>query len=407
MRRTGHPGATRSLLFATACLRSQTPALRAAQHAAVYLRAQGVEVPPWETAAGPAGAPPHAPRGDEGADHLRGWQRHAASACDERALFSHLSPASRALLLWQAGPHSSRALSVLPTHEELIISSAQFRVLPLRPLAPGRCHCRGHFDALGDHRAACATAGVLPARAIPLERALARVCRKAGARVAQNVRLADMNVDAPVQDTRRIEVVCNGLPLRHGAQLAVDATIVSPVTRAGEARANADTRPGLAHDQTAQRKRRHTYPELERARRCRLVVFGVEVGGRWSREATQFVRLMARARAAAAPAALHVTARGAWVQRWSGILSVAAQRAFATSLLQLPLLSRMTRGRRSKHGIINSQLTNSCFYHVIGALFGLRWGNGLNTSTGPLPPHLVINFSLKTRSGPHPVSIIH
>ena len=273
-----------------------TPALRAAQHAAVYLRAQGFEVPSWETAAGPAGPPPHAPRGDEPADHLRGWQRHAASACDERGLethLSHLSPASRALLLSQAGPHSSRAVNVLPTHEELIIPSAQFRVfllnrlrLPL-PLAPRHCRCHGHLDALGDHRAACATAGVLPARAIPLERALARVCREAGARVAQN-RLADMNVDAPVRDARRIEVVCNGL-LWHGAQLAVDATIVSPVTRAGEARANADARPGLALDQAAQRKRRHTYPELEQARRCRLVVFGVEVGGRWSREAAQFV----------------------------------------------------------------------------------------------------------------------
>ena len=84
------------------------------------------------------------------------------------------------------------------------------------------------LDALGDHRAACATAGVLPARAIPLERALARVCREAGPGVAQNVRLADMNVDAPVRDARRIEVVCNGLPLWDDAQLAVDATIVSP-----------------------------------------------------------------------------------------------------------------------------------------------------------------------------------
>ena len=175
------------------------------------------------------------------------------------------------------------------------------------------------------------------ARAIRLERALARVCRKAGARVAQNVRLADKNLDASVQDARRIEVLCNGLPLWHGAQLAVDATIVSPVGRTGEPRAGADARPALALDQAAQRKRRHTYPEFKRARRCRLVVFGVEVGGRWSREAAQFVRLLARARAAAALAALRVTARGAWVQRWSGILSVAAQRAFATSLLELPL----------------------------------------------------------------------
>ena len=178
----------------------QTPALRAAQHAAIYLRAQGFEVPAWETAAGLAGPLPQAPRGDEPADHLRGWQRRAASACDECALethLSHLSPASRALLLSQAGPHPSRALNVLPTHEEVVIPSAQFRVLLLQ------------LDPWGDHRAACAT-GVLPARAILLERALACVCRKAGARVAQNVRLADMNLDASVQDARRIEVVCNG-----------------------------------------------------------------------------------------------------------------------------------------------------------------------------------------------------
>ena len=128
------------------------------------------------------------------------------------------------------------------------------------------CACLSRqIDPWGDHRAACATAGVLPARAIPLERALARV--------AQHVRLADMNLDASVQDARRIEVVCkargsfwspqkrsfwspqpehlglwpgqpkraaragrprqvadspdmcNGLLLWHGAQLAVDATL--------------------------------------------------------------------------------------------------------------------------------------------------------------------------------------
>ena len=42
-----------------------------------------------------------------GIDYLRGWQRRASRACDERALETHvadLSPASRALLLSQAGP---------------------------------------------------------------------------------------------------------------------------------------------------------------------------------------------------------------------------------------------------------------------------------------------------------------
>ena len=39
-----------------------------------------------------------------------------------------------------------------------------------------------------------------------------------------------MNRDLPIHDGRRIEVVCNGLPLWHAAQLAVDATLVSLVS---------------------------------------------------------------------------------------------------------------------------------------------------------------------------------
>ncbi|OLP78998.1 hypothetical protein AK812_SmicGene40774 [Symbiodinium microadriaticum] len=55
-----------------------------------------------------------------------------------------------------------------------------------------------------------------------------------------------MNVDVPVADARRIEVVANGLLLWHGPQLALDATIVSPLTRLGEAHPRADVQPGCA-----------------------------------------------------------------------------------------------------------------------------------------------------------------
>ena len=50
---------------------------------------------------------------------------------------------------------------------------------------------------------------------LPLVRAVARVCQKAGARAARNIRLADMNIDAPVSDDndRRIEGVASGLSL--------------------------------------------------------------------------------------------------------------------------------------------------------------------------------------------------
>ena len=205
-----------------------------------------------------------------------------------------------------------------------------------RAIAPAAA-CLMHTETTELHapRQACSPP------ALPLERAIARVCQEAGARVGRNVALAAMNIDVPVHDARRIEVVCNGLPLWHGAQLAVDATLVSPVTRDGRPHDGAEHRPGWAVRNAARRKRRQTYPEIDRSRRCRLVVFGLEVGGRWAEEAATFVRLLARARAAGAPAAVRNAAQAAWVLRWSGLISVAAQRALAATFLELPLQSEL------------------------------------------------------------------
>ena len=319
------------------------PSLTAAVQAAAYLSTQGFEAPGWGEALEDHADPTD--REDEPGSFLRGWQHRAARACDERALETHLpelSPSSRALLLSQAGPHAARVFTVLPTWDEFAVPSSLFRILILRrlrlalPLGPSHSSCRCALDVLGDHRAACATSGVLASRALPLERAIARVCQEAGARVGRNVRLAALNLHVPVHDARRIEVVCNGLPFWHGAQVAVDATIVSPIARDGTPQPRANVVPGTVLRNAANRKRRQTYPELGRSRRCRLVVFGVEVGGRWAPEAAAFLRMLARARAASAPPALLPAAQSAWVQRWSGIISVAAQRALASSLLELP-----------------------------------------------------------------------
>ena len=74
------------------------PALAAACSAAAQVRRAGLPTPLWrETSAAPAPQEAHTTEGT-----LRGWQRAAASACDERAFethLSHLDPASRALLL--------------------------------------------------------------------------------------------------------------------------------------------------------------------------------------------------------------------------------------------------------------------------------------------------------------------
>ncbi len=140
-----------------------------------------------------------------------------------------------------------------------------------------------------------------------------------------------MNIGVPVADARLIEVVANNLPLWHGAQLAVDTTLVCPVRRDGEARLRGDSRPGVALEDAARKKREQTYPELLAARRCRLVVLGFEVGGRWSEEALDFVRRLARAKARSQPEWLRASAAQAYAHRWSGVLAVAAKRAFAAS----------------------------------------------------------------------------
>ena len=91
---------------------------------------------------------------------------------------------------------------------------------------------RAAHGPLGAHRTARPTAGALVRRAGPLERAVARVCRE-GACITTNVFLRDLNLGMPLSDERGLEVVANWLPTLGGAQVAVDATFVSPVRRDG------------------------------------------------------------------------------------------------------------------------------------------------------------------------------
>ena len=186
---------------------------------------------------------------------------------------------------------------------------------------------------LGDHRAACPQAGILRSRGVALERAAARICREAGARVTTNTRVTDLNLaQVTRQDDRRIEVIANGLNLWGGAQLAIDTTLVSPLTRDGQPRRRAGTYAGAALH-TARRSKERTYPEFLQSRRCRLVVLAFETGGRWSHETTNFIRLLAQSKARQAPALLQRSVMAALISRGSAMLSHAAMQSFAASLL--------------------------------------------------------------------------
>ena len=128
----------------------------------------------------------------------------------------------------------------------------------------------------------------------------ARVCREAGATVRINTRLRDMNLSVPATDERTIEVLASGLPMNHGAQLAVDITVRSAVTACGRACPNAATVDGSVLTE-ARRDKERKYTELLQSDWCQLVVVGVEAGGRWSPEAVTFVEGLAASRAREAP----------------------------------------------------------------------------------------------------------
>ena len=109
------------------------------------------------------------------------------------------------------------------------------------------------------------------------------------------------------------------------------------MSRDGTARPGAAQAPASAAQQAAHRKRRVVYPELVAAQRCKLVVLGFEIGGRIDTEAVGFIRRLAASKARGVPARLRKAALQASVHRWTGMLAVAAQRACALSLLELPL----------------------------------------------------------------------
>ena len=141
----------------------------------------------------------------------------------------------------------------MKTSPELRLEPASYRVMLLRrlrlqlPLVPAFCPCRRRLDALGDHRASCPRSGLLRSRAVPLERAAARVCREAGATVATNVLLRDLNLVSPTV-------------FRFGAVPSSQLTrrLCLPWTRQGKPAATSAPLPVPPYASPARRKSGHT-----------------------------------------------------------------------------------------------------------------------------------------------------
>ena len=148
---------------------------------------------------------------------------------------------------------------------------------------------------------------------------LQRVC---AAKQVGGSLIQDMDVVVPNQlDERRIEVVADGLPLFHGAQVAVDTTLVSVLWRDGAPHTRCADVDGAALE-AARRRKELWYPELScRQGRTRLVVLAAEVGRRWSQETAHFLLHLAKAKVRHEPMNMRVSAQCAWLRRWQCMLA--------------------------------------------------------------------------------------
>ena len=128
-------------------------------------------------------------------------------------------------------------------------------------------------------------------------------------------------------------MLASGLPMHHGAQLAVDIAMRSALTANGSA-----CSPNAAHTDgavllRARLVKERKYHELLDTERCHLVVVGVEVGGRLSTESVDFVTDLAGSKSQEAPPLLKGSAFFAWRRRWMRMLSISCARSFASSLV--------------------------------------------------------------------------
>ena len=340
MIRQRHPSVAETLI--TGIHRGPAPCFAAVRTCQGTLEEAGLEIPSWRTL---ADTPPQREDGAEPAEPKVGWQHRATRCLEDQHLRVQLWPTLtdpvRTLMRSQCGPLASAALTVLPTSRATRLDPQPFRMwlcrrlfLPL-PLSSRTCRCGRLLDVYGHHRAACSRAGVLGTRGFPLERAAAQICREAGGRVGVDRFVRDLDlVLFNGFDQRRIEVIVDGLTLWHGAQLAVDTTLVSPLHGDGSARRNAATTSGVAL-RDARRAKERTYPELTgEGGRARLVVLAAEVGGRWSEETALFLGALAKARAQESPQLLQGRVSAAYIRRWSALLACSLARSFTLSLLE-------------------------------------------------------------------------
>ena len=113
----------------------------------------------------------------------------------------------------------------------------------------------------------------------------------------------------------------------------MDVTLRSALTRDGEAQPGAADEDGVVLERAREDKER-AYPELTASNRCRLVVLGIETGGRWSDKAVMAIWQLTLVKAQESPAFMRRAVALMWQRRWTRMLAVSCATAFASSLVE-------------------------------------------------------------------------
>ena len=290
----------------------------------------GLEVPSWRELAETPAARVEDP---EPGQPKYGWQQKATRAVEQSFVHTQVWPLlngpTRALLRSQHGSLASAPFTALPTSRGHQVRRAT--VPPSCFAAASTCP----FPSL------CAPADVAadlnmfwpPSRSVCRGKSVGkegvslwnvRPRRSVGKQEHEwprNVWVRDMDLgEFNAFDGRRLEVVADGLSLWRGAQLAIDMTLVSPLSR----------RSCTAEGE--KKGRRATYPELSGEGGSGTLGC---IGSRswWSLERPRprsFLSALAKAKAQSAPHLLQGRVEAAWLRRWSATLQ---HGPFAVSLL--------------------------------------------------------------------------
>jgi len=141
------------------------------------------------------------------------------------------------------------------------------------------------------------------------------------------------NTYVPTEDPQsllRLDLVVPGLNVASGLPLFCDATVVSPLTRQGRARPGTSNAGGslLAR---AEVHNDSTYDAVTSSGLGVVRCLGHEVFGRWCKQASSLLPLLAREKSRGVHPRLRRGVALAYQQRWSGVISVGLMKAVAAA----------------------------------------------------------------------------